>query len=152
MGTLAVTSGLKETFKKVTGNRSRLYRTDFVYEEYLQCGTIIVQPKAWAGGKLYQGVPPLKHLTLCVPEGPGTSNVHSGIATAFKAGVDLKDVIGFDLSAETDYSATATIFFVTNGNNTASQLCGTKGFPGFSNPGWVQLEPGFPAGSVQREP
>ncbi|HYK28349.1 MAG TPA: hypothetical protein VEV61_10315 [Streptosporangiaceae bacterium] len=140
-GTIGVTSGLQETYNKVTGSHSRLYRTDFTYEEYNQCGFILTEPKSWAGGKLYQAVPALKHLTLCVPEGPGTSKVSSGIASTFKGGVSLKDIIGIDLSAETDYSSTATIFFKVNGNNTPAQLCGTTGYPGFPNPGSVQLEP-----------
>lgn len=140
-GTFSITSGLEETYKKYTGNLSRQYRTDFVYELYDQCGFEMIQPKEWAGGKIYKDVFALKHLTLCVPEGPGTSKVSKGTAATFKAGVSIAQDIGIDLSAQTGYSTSAELFFKVNGNGTHAKLCGTTGYPGSPSPGSLQLEP-----------
>lgn len=41
-----------------------------------------------------------------------------------KAGVSLSGITGINLSAQTRYSSTATVFFKTNGSNTSSNLCG----------------------------
>ena len=143
-GTVTVTSGLKETFKKHTGNLSRLYRTDFVYELYRYCGHTFTEAKDWAGGKIYQNVTALQNLTKCVPEGsgPASSTVSKGSAATFKGGVSIAGDIGINLSAQTGYSATATLFFDDNNpNDPGAKLCGTTDFPGSANPGWVQLEP-----------
>lgn len=68
----------------------------------------------------------------------GTAAVRSSLRTPAKA-VEVQ-VIGIDLSSQTGYSKTATVFFDVNSDVNA-MLCGTTGFPGGPDPGKVQLEP-----------
>jgi hypothetical protein len=139
-GTVTITSGLKETYPKHTGNQSRLYRTDWVYERYNQCGKIFVQAKEWAGGKIVKDVGALKSASKCVPELAGQSEISSGTAATFQGGVSIAQDIGINLTAQTDYSATAAIFFQVHGDVHA-KLCGTTDFPGGTNPGFVEQKP-----------
>jgi len=107
-------------------------------------GHTFTEAKDWAGGKIYQNVTALQNLTKCVPEGsgPASSTVSKGNAATFKGGVSIAGDIGINLSAQTGYSATATLFFDdSNPNDPGAKLCGTTDFPGSANPGWVQLEP-----------
>jgi hypothetical protein len=136
-GAITVSSGLQETYPQHTGNQSRIYRTDWVYERYSQCNRIFVQPKEWAGGKITKNVGALKNASKCVPELPGQSEVISGTAATFEGGVSIGKDIGIDLTAQTDYSATAAIFFQLHGHGHA-HLCGTTDFPGGANPGFVE--------------
>jgi hypothetical protein len=90
----------------------------------------------------YKDVYALKH-TKCVPEGYGPSGttISSGSAGRFNGGVSITKAIGINLSAQTDYSKTATLYFDVNANSPYTWLCGTRGYPGGPTPGWVQLQP-----------
>jgi hypothetical protein len=132
-GTDSVSTNKNQGFPTSTAKSYNHWETNFLAEEIKdQCptGTIYsVMEYKWAGGAVvtHPSSAPSVSSGNCVPEPKGSTWTQSGTrASSFSVGWS---VLGFNASAQTGYSSTASIHFAYN---VSGRLCGTKDVPGGS--------------------
>jgi len=149
-GTSTQTSSGSEGFPTLTGKIVN-EQTPYTFGEYEVCLIHQVQSEAWATGRHEQNVKPPAIDQCGANLGPGgTFTRSSGTAGTFSAGVDLKKVIGIDLSAQSGYNQNVSIKYTFPSEG--GFLCGTNNFPSAS--AWIIMDPvsstTHPAGRTSR--
>jgi len=107
-----------------------LEQTPYSFGTYEGCGLSQVVAEAWATGEHHVFVqPPDFPFKNCGGNiGKNQSFTRkSGTAGTFKAGVNLKKVIGIDLSAQSGYNKQVNIKYVAGPSG--GFMCGTDGLP-----------------------
>lgn len=127
-GTFTQTTSGSEPFPVLT-NDSVHEQTPYPFGVFAACGMSQVQAEAWATGEHHVFVqPPDFPFKNCGGNlGPlGKFIRKSGTAGTFEAGVDLKKVIGIDLSAQSGYNKNVSITYKAP---SGGFMCGTNGLP-----------------------
>jgi hypothetical protein len=128
-GTFTQTSSGSEPFPVLT-NKSVLEQTPYRFGTYIGCGLSQVVAEAWATGqnKVFVQPPdfPFKNCGGNIGNGQSFTR-KSGTAGTFKAGVNLKKVIGINLSAQSGYNTQVNIQYVAG--PTGGFMCGTDNLP-----------------------
>jgi hypothetical protein len=128
-GTFTETSSGKEGFPTEQGQADVNMQTQYTYGEYHVCFMSQVQPEVWVTGDREVNVQPP------VTDPPdkcghyhnnGFLTRTTGTAGTFKAGVNLKGVIGINLSAQSGYTKNVSITWTFP---SGGYLCGTNGYP-----------------------
>jgi len=137
-GTFTQTSSGAETFPAVMGKIVN-EQTPYDYGEYTICGLMQqVQPEGWATGRHTVKVKPPSLDKCGTNVGPhGTFTRNTGTAGTFKAGVDLKKVIGISLSAESGYNNDVSIRYTFP--HEGGYMCGSNNFPNVA--AWDLMSP-----------
>ena len=145
-GTSTQTSSGSEGFPTLTGKIVN-EQTPYTFGEYEVCLIHQVQSEAWATGRHEQNVKPPPLNGQCgFNFGPGgTFTRSSGTAGTFSAGVDLKKVIGIDLSAQSGYNQNVSIKYTFPSEG--GFLCGTNNFPSVAS--FDIMDPCSASGYVQ---
>ena len=105
-------------------------QTPYRFGTYQGCGLSQVVAEAWATGqnKVFVQPPdfPFKNCGENIGKNQSFTR-KSGTAGTFKAGVNLKKVIGIDLSAQSGYNKQVNIKYVAGPSG--GFMCGTDGLP-----------------------
>lgn len=128
-GTFTETTSGAEKFPALVGKIVN-EQTPYTFGEYTNvCGLLHqVQPEIWATGlhKVNVKPPPIDKCGENLGGG-GTFTRKSGTAGTFKAGVDLKKVIGISLSAQSGYNKQVSITYTAPSEG--GFMCGSNNLP-----------------------
>lgn len=138
-GTFTETASGTEKFPALVGKIVN-DQTPYSFGEYANvCGLLHqVQPEIWATGQHKVNVKPPPVDKCGINLGPGGTFTRStGTAGTFKAGVDLKKVIGINLSAQSGYNKQVSIKYTFPSEG--GFMCGSNGYPSVS--AWDLMSP-----------
>jgi hypothetical protein len=134
-GTFASSKSAEQDYPTFTNNVSHLYVTRFRYGEFLiikaSCDeSQQAQETRFAGGATHIGTGAIKATKCTAYTGQGSGTVlDKNSAFTFNTGVDIADVLGINLSAQTGYDTDTTVGFHVIDHGTHN-LCGTNTWPG----------------------
>lgn len=125
-GTFTETSSGKEPFRIQHGTIVHM-QSPYTFGEYRLCAMAQVQPEVWATGEraVMADPPSAVNCSGHFPKG-GTFSRSTGTAGTFKAGVDIKKVIGINLSVQSGYTNNVSITWTFP---SGGYLCGSNGLP-----------------------
>src|ERR1022692_56825 len=140
-GTYSISTDASEQWPSQRNVRSTQYKTEFTYGLFgVVCRGFQTSPIEWDGGATIAKTGPPR-ATYCVQQLAGsTFTKNTTAAFTFTSGVNIAQIIGIDLSAQTGYDSNARLVYTFK---VTRQLCGPNGPPGSHHPS--RLVAGLPS-------
>jgi hypothetical protein len=135
-GTWSIDGGVGQSWPRRNKADGYARESHFEYQKYLQaCVGYGTHVTAWEGSDITKKVK-IGKATLCEREyAPTTITYNQGSAWTYASGVNLVELIGIDLSAQTGYDKNLVETYDFTDTKHARYLCGRSSYPNTLQPG-----------------